>query len=174
MKQLVTLLLIALGLGVFALFMVPSAHVSAGPGPAPVTVENTPLPVSSADNPAKQPFVASCVIIAASPCEFSPSVPSGKRLVIEVFTESVSMVVGKRPYGVELAGTANGSGYGLAYPLSFTGTSTGSSADLWDVSQPLTRAYADPGTTEECRIFFNVGEFNEAGCTLSGYLINVP
>ena len=175
MKPLGTVLLVALGLGIFALFMIPSAHVSAGPPTTLVTVQNTPLPVSDTDNPAKQPFIASCVIIASSPCEFVPSVPAGKRLVIEMFTEDVNMAVGKRPYGVTLAGTANGSGYGLPFPISFTGTSTtGGSVDLWDVSQPLTRAYADPGTTEECRVFFNPGEFNEAACTISGYLVNVP
>jgi hypothetical protein len=134
-----------------------------------------PLFVRDIDNPAKQPFVSSCSISFSTPqgnnCQFI-TVPVGKQLVIEVFAVFIQMQVGDRPVETVLVGTQNGSRYVLPYPQSFNGPSGAS--DAWVVSQPLTRAYADPNTTPFCEVGANPSEAIFANCTISGYLVNLP
>jgi hypothetical protein len=89
-----------------------------------------------------------------------------------MFTAFVTMQVGDRPLGIVLFSTANGTGYNITYPQSFNGTFSG--VDYWVVSQPLTRAYADPNTTPSCGVSANPSEGQAASCTISGYLVNVP
>lgn len=87
----------------------------------------TPLFVRDTDNPARQPFVSFCSLSAfpgLGSCNFA-TVPAGKELVIEMFTVSIRMVVGDKPFSSVLSGAANGTGYNLFYPLSFNGTETG-------------------------------------------------
>jgi hypothetical protein len=134
-----------------------------------------PLFVRDIDNPAKQPFVSTCSISFSTPqgnnCQFI-TVPVGKQLVIEVFAVFIQMQVGDRPVETVLVGTQNGREYVLPYPQSFNATSGAS--DAWVVSQPLTRAYADPNTTPACEVGANPSEALSANCTISGYLVNLP
>ena len=90
-----------------------------------------------------------------------------------MFTVSIRMFVGDKPLSSVLSGAANGTGYNLFYPLSFNGTETGQ-ADDWTVSQPFTRAYADPNTTPVCIVITNTGEGISLQSEISGYLVNVP
>jgi hypothetical protein len=139
-----------------------------------VQVVNTP-DVRDADNPAKHPFVSRCGMALSSEgnfCNFD-TVPAGFRLVIEVFTPIIDMSPGDRPVSVQLGGSANGTIYQLFYPVSLSGTEPGS-LDMWGVSQPLTRAYADPGSTPSCFVGALLGQGVSATCVISGYLVSVP
>ena len=105
-----------------------------------------PVPVRDADNPAGQPFAASCVINnnMGFPCTLT-NVPPGKRLVIEMFQIGGS--------GGELGVTTNNVHF------------------VWHI-QPgqHVRAYADAGTS------VTAAGAPQAGleADISGYLVNLP
>ncbi|HEU5237839.1 MAG TPA: hypothetical protein VFU37_11895 [Pyrinomonadaceae bacterium] len=104
-----------------------------------------PVPVRDADNPAGQPFAASCVINnnLGFPCTLT-NVPQGKRLVVEMFQ------IGSG--GGELGVTTNNVHF------------------VWHI-QPgeHVRAYADAGTAVTA-----AGAAQGLEADISGYLVNLP
>ena len=117
----------------------PSPTATAMPSPMPVTVQNTPLPVKAADNPAFQPYEQSLSANAASNNSYAQvtfPVPAGKRLVVELVTIVINLPPGQYPQFIDV------NSHELApptVPISFVNQS------LFSVTQPM-RFYAGAGT----------------------------
>jgi hypothetical protein len=148
----------------------------------------TPLSVLDAGNPAKQPVQMDVfVTIPVNQTVASvggPSVPMGKRLVIEHVS-----VTGSLPQGQKVACSVfvrdplsrNGILVGHGLPVSFLGTfGEGASPqpDVFQASQPI-RLYADHTDLNPSTIGFQAERTASAGTagftfSFSGYLVDVP
>ena len=107
-----------------------------------------PVPVRDVDNPARQPFAATCTIANNNgfPCTLT-TVPPGQRLVFEMFHLQAPNV----------------------FPsLTVVTQNTDMTYQFFESSQ-LVRVYADPGTT-----VMAAGGPNGTRAAISGYLVDLP
>ena len=176
------------GFAVFALALIlglsgSSAWAAAAPASGPgVTVNNTdsnPVPVRDVENPARQPFQQELFLstpdgLLGATEQFT--VPSGKRLVIEFVSFSMTWPGGQvttRAF-INVCNASGNSCPASSYlPASFQATEFGGS-EFFVASSP-TRLYADPGTVVSAAVRRNVtaGE-GLATVAISGYLVDVP
>lgn len=164
--QRITLLTLALGFCAVTLSFLPGHTVVAAPAPppsVPVTVVNTPLPVSGTVNATVADPAASRVQFTANSVvfPFTAGVPAGQALVIE---ELSVVCIGAPVTDVRLFVTSGGSlaQYTFA-PVSLT-------ASEW-ISTQTSRIYADPSTVVSVGTGTSVAGAN---CTVSiaGHLAN--
>jgi hypothetical protein len=169
-----------------ALVMPKAAHGIVATLVQVVNTPANPVPNRDVDNPAFQPFQASCTSFfngqpAVAVCNL-PAVPNGQRLVIEMvgstFDTSHSAPV------FELSIVTNGSTNVMTFPVQFQTTynavQPGGGVAALDhyVSTSQARLYANPGTTATCQqgtdLFGIYPSDLSFGCSISGYLVNVP
>jgi hypothetical protein len=163
-----------LGLAAIVAFSMPCfaepSETQPGRPPAPVTVVNTPLPVTGAltgnvsinggsvsvtgtaqvrdvENPGRQAFAkrVTCTInFGNNVCDAFVAVPSGKQLVIETLSVlSHENTAGAIPAGALIFFT-NGELGVISLPMVFRGSFAG--LDAYHVTQPV-RVYADAGSS---------------------------
>jgi hypothetical protein len=140
----------------------PTVHVGNAP--------DAPVPGRDVDNPARQPFQRSM----SFPASFT--VPSGKRLVIEVFSARVSFPEPCRLSDLYLVTVTGGQ---TAFYYHSPTTIEPVLLPRAVVVNQQTRIYADPGTSVTVnaeRACFLGGTFDDyiGTATISGYLVDVP
>lgn len=160
----------------------------------PVTVSNVldassnpvPIVVRDADNPARQPFTATCALAPdtafatagfAENCAITgnyPRVPPNKRLVIEYVSVHAVFVPGQLA-NVQVQFISGGNNTLVDFiPTNggrLVGPPAGATATVSMASSP-TRLYVDPGSFIDCYGYNNQGSlFTDGSCTFSGYLI---
>ena len=153
-----TLTLLA-GIGLFA-----SRPAHSVGGPVPVTVTNTPLAVSSLDNPARQPVELQPLLSSVGKLSTFYTVPAGKRLVIEYVN-----VVSNRP------DDPNRYSFILVHNNLFTNFSLVPDGSPYVGSSQKVTLYADAGS--QVTGFFQYTGSNASPniyCTISGHLVDVP
>ena len=149
-------------LAAVGLFASRPAH-SVG-GPVPVTVTNTPLAVSSLDNPARQPVELQPFLSSVGQTSTFYTVPAGKRLVIEYVN-----VVSNRP------DDPNRYSFILVHNTLFTNFSLVPDGSPYVGSSQKVTLYADAGS--QVTGFFQYTGSNASPniyCTISGHLVDLP
>lgn len=154
--------------------------VGAGVPLSTASAQTRPALVRDTDNPAQQPFRALISISLGNNETFKlangPTVPAGKRLVVEnvsiwIFTGSGSDIA----TGVWLTVPgANPPTFLLADPTSAERklVSGGSSITAYN---RLTRLYYNPGEVIQAQVFFDgVAGSKNANIYLNGYLVDLP
>lgn len=198
-NKLISLLLPAVSLFIFASTVViikPITAYSQGNNP-PLSVEVLNVPtvdiapdaeVHDADNPALQPIQHGCVdtipagiqvagdVVPAIDC-LSPTVPSGKRLVIEFVSVRMFVPTGQTPdvrIGTSSIGFAPGTTKVFHTIALVSRLKSGVAFDTYETSQSV-RLYAAPGT----EVTLVAGRSSTSGdaifnITFIGYLVDLP
>ena len=148
------------GVGLFA----SSRPAHTAGGPIPVTVSNSPLATSAADNPAKQPVEVQVILSNVATFSTFYTVPAGKRLVIEYVNIFSNYPSDPDDYSFVLD-TDN----------IFTNFNEVASGTPYSASSEKVLIYAEAGSAVTG--FFQYRGSNTSPqiyVTLSGYLVNVP
>jgi hypothetical protein len=173
----------AVGLALMMGLSASSAFAAAAPAASgDVTVVNPdskPVPVRDVENPARQPFQQELFLstpdgLLGANDQFT--VPSGKRLVIEFVSFSMTWPAGQvttRAFINVCNASGNSCPASFYLPASFQATEFGGS-EFFVASSP-TRLYADPGTVVSAAVRRNVtAGTGLATVAVSGYLVDVP
>lgn len=157
-----------LALGVFTCALLVSGFAVLSPKAVYALVATI---IRDQDNPARHPFVTSCVSEAGINFECStPAIPAGQEVVIE----TVSFNGFNVPAGVGVffpAISTTAAGVRQFYALNPAPIISG----VFQEPQSL-RFYADPGTVITCDGSPDAGSLfgAEAGCSISGYFVTLP
>ena len=185
MKTKLFLLLTPILLSCFALLPIAQA----APSPSNVNVVNTPdvnvvnttaspVPVRDVDNPARQPFHAEAVGGFADGASTTgglliPTVPAGKRLVIEHVSVFGAMLPGQKMVRTRVMYRFSVFGHSLV--ISAQGSNADGSSDYFVASEPV-RFYAGDGLVSWEAERNSVAGTNGDGIDLNcdGYFVDCP
>ena len=180
MKTKLFLLLTPILLSCFALLPI----VRAAPSPSNVNVVNTtasPVPVRDVDNPARQPFHAEAVGGFADGASITggiliPTVPAGKRLVIEHVSVFGAMLPGQKMVRTRVMYRFSVFGHSLV--ISAQGSNANGSSDYFVANYVSVQLYAYPLTDvtgiaerDGHDLTVNLGSVRYV---ISGYLVDCP
>ena len=156
------------GIGLLALLaaigLVTSRPAHSGGGPVPVTVTNTPLAVSSLDNPDQQPVELHPSLSSFGQSSTFYTVPAGKRMVIEYVNVASNTFNDPNRYS-----------FILVHNFLFTNFSLVPDGSPYVGSSQKVTLYADAGS--QVTGFFQYTGSNASPniyCTISGHLVDVP